>query len=76
MLDDDSMSINKLARVVKVFMYTSPYFSCSTANSWIGVAVVSSTSLNISDGISDTEDTLRSQASSINARVLSKEEIV
>lgn len=52
--------ITILARVVKVFMYTSPFSSCPTANSWIGVAAISCTSVSMSDGITDTDDTLRS----------------
>ena len=71
---DGVVSINKLVLVVHISIYTSPVSSCPTANSLIGVAVVSSTTLNMSDSISDTEDTLRSEANSINASFLSKEE--
>ena len=49
-----------LARVVKVFVYTSPFHSCPIANSWIGVAAIACTSVSMSDGITDTDDTLRS----------------
>ena len=75
MLGDASISINKLAQGGEsLHVHITPFSSCPTANSWLGV--VSSTSLNTSDGIRDTDDTLRSQASGKNATIPSKEEIV
>ena len=89
MLDDDSKPIHKLARVVgpdvpvNLFKPTSPSVSlmstgcsCPTANSWMGIAVILSTFLDVKEFFRHTEDTLRSQASNTTTQIPSKEAIL